>query len=155
MAERLIDAVAVSSAAGAECQVGVADQLSTAVFAARAAGLWGREKTRDFCRRCRSVNWPPSPACPARPRRTGRPVVADGNSHHRAVRCAAAHRRGIPIRRRRGGRAPIRPRRAGAPPCGREPPPDLDAVLPCDPPIDRVDAAAFAGARWPPRCIKR
>ena len=32
-AERLIDAVAV---AGAECQVGIADQLSTAVFAARA-----------------------------------------------------------------------------------------------------------------------
>src|SRR5215472_16695526 len=32
-AERLIDAVA---AAGAECQVGIADQLSTAVFAARA-----------------------------------------------------------------------------------------------------------------------
>ncbi|MBS2079259.1 DNA polymerase Y family protein, partial [Mycobacterium tuberculosis] len=33
VAERLIDAVA---AAGAECQVGIADQLSTAVFAARA-----------------------------------------------------------------------------------------------------------------------
>src|ERR1700741_5417878 len=33
VAERLTDAVA---AAGAECQVGVADQLSTAVFAARA-----------------------------------------------------------------------------------------------------------------------
>src|ERR1700743_262448 len=35
-AELLIDAVAVSSVAGAECQVGIADQLSTAVFAARA-----------------------------------------------------------------------------------------------------------------------
>lgn len=30
-------------------------------------------------------------------------------------------------------------------PCGREPPPDLAAELACDPPIDRVDAAAFAG----------
>ena len=30
-------------------------------------------------------------------------------------------------------------------PSGREPPPELDAVLRCDPPIDRVDAAAFAG----------
>jgi protein ImuB len=30
-------------------------------------------------------------------------------------------------------------------PDGRELPPDLDAVLQCDPPIDRVDAAAFAG----------
>jgi protein ImuB len=31
------------------------------------------------------------------------------------------------------------------PPSGREPPPELDAVMSCDPPIDRVDAAAFAG----------
>ena len=30
-------------------------------------------------------------------------------------------------------------------PSGREPPPELDAVMDCDPPIDRVDAAAFAG----------
>ena len=30
-------------------------------------------------------------------------------------------------------------------PSGREPPAELDAVLHCDPPIDRVDAAAFAG----------
>jgi protein ImuB len=30
-------------------------------------------------------------------------------------------------------------------PSGREPEPELDAVMRCDPPIDRVDAAAFAG----------
>jgi protein ImuB len=30
-------------------------------------------------------------------------------------------------------------------PSGREPPAELDAVMNCDPPIDRVDAAAFAG----------
>lgn len=30
-------------------------------------------------------------------------------------------------------------------PSGREPPAELEAVLDCDPPIDRVDAAAFAG----------
>src|SRR6202000_3173394 len=30
-------------------------------------------------------------------------------------------------------------------PSGREPPSELEAVLDCDPPIDRVDAAAFAG----------
>src|SRR5947208_2417706 len=35
-AERLVDAVA---AAGAECQVGIADQLATAVFAARAGRI--------------------------------------------------------------------------------------------------------------------
>ena len=28
---------------------------------------------------------------------------------------------------------------------GASPPPELDAVMDCDPPIDRVDAAAFAG----------
>jgi protein ImuB len=30
-------------------------------------------------------------------------------------------------------------------PSGRELPPELDAVMSCDPPVDRVDAAAFAG----------
>ncbi|EUA28375.1 hypothetical protein I548_1556 [Mycobacterium intracellulare] len=62
-AERLIDAVA---AAGAECQVGIADQLSTAVFAARAAASSSREATRGFCRSCPSANSPPSRACPVR-----------------------------------------------------------------------------------------
>ena len=33
----------------------------------------------------------------------------------------------------------------GRTPYGRELPPDLEAVMQCDPPIDRVDAAAFAG----------
>ncbi len=48
--------------------------------------------------------------------RTGRArgsAVADGNSDHRTVRRIAAHRRGFPVRRRRGKRAPVRPRRAG------------------------------------------
>src|SRR4029079_2277006 len=30
-------------------------------------------------------------------------------------------------------------------PSGRDSPPELDAVMDCDPPVDRVDAAAFAG----------
>ncbi|PRC59567.1 DNA polymerase, partial [Mycobacterium sp. ITM-2017-0098] len=30
-------------------------------------------------------------------------------------------------------------------PSGREPDVELDAVMNCDPPVDRVDAAAFAG----------
>src|SRR3954462_15127956 len=44
-AERLIDAVA---AAGAECQVGIADQLSTAVFAARAGRIVEPGKDAQF-----------------------------------------------------------------------------------------------------------
>ncbi|CAG6854646.1 hypothetical protein PICSAR120_00398 [Mycobacterium avium subsp. paratuberculosis] len=46
-----------------------------------------------------------------RPRRADGPVVADGNSHHRAVRRTGPRRRGVPVRRRRGGRAPAGPRR--------------------------------------------
>jgi protein ImuB len=82
----------------------------------------------------------------ARPRGSGRPVVAHGDPQHRdssphcraamwppgfGADAVAAHRfaRGEPTRG----------------PSGREPPPNLDAVMNCDPPIDRVDAAAFAG----------
>ena len=62
-AERLVDAVA---AAGAECQVGIADQLPTAVFAARAGRWCHPARTRCSWRHCRSGSWPPSRACPVR-----------------------------------------------------------------------------------------
>ena len=68
-AERLIDAVA---AAGAECQVGIADQLSTAVFAARAGRVVQPGGTRNFCRCSRSGSSPPSRACPDRVARSWR-----------------------------------------------------------------------------------
>ncbi len=142
-AERLIDAVAVS---GAECQVGVADQLSTAVFAARAGRIVQPGGDAKFLSALsiRQLATEPSLAGPGREEladllwRMGirtigqfaalpRPDVAsrfgaDGVTAHRFAR-------GEPERG----------------PSGREPPPELEAVLDCDPPIDRVDAAAFAG----------
>ncbi|WP_343710478.1 DNA polymerase Y family protein, partial [Mycobacterium sp.] len=142
-AERLIDAVA---AAGAECQVGIADRLSTAVFAARAGRIVepgadarflsalsirqlatepslsgpGREELTDLLWRLgiRSIGQFAALSCTDVASRFG----ADAVTAHRFAR-------GEPERG----------------PSGRAPPPELDAVLHPDPPIDRVDAAAFAG----------
>src|SRR5246127_3443316 len=142
-AERLIDAVA---AAGAECQVGIADQLSTAVFAARAGRVVEPEDDAGFLSvlSIRQLATEPSLSGPGREEltdllwRMGIRTIgqfaalsatdvasrfgADGVTAHRFAR-------GEPERG----------------PSGREPPPELEAVLDCDPPIARVDAAAFAG----------
>ncbi len=142
-AERLVDAVA---AAGAECQNGVADQLATAVFAARAGRVVPPGQDAEFLSRLSIRQLPAEPGLSGPGRveladllwRLGirtfgqfaalpRPDVAS----RFGADAVAAHRmvRGEPDRA----------------PSGRELPPDLDAVLQCDPPIDRVDAAAFAG----------
>ncbi len=142
-AERLVDAVA---AAGAECQNGVADQLATAVFAARAGRVVPPGRDAEFLSglSIRQLSAEPGLSGPGRGEladllwRLGirtfgqfaalpRPDVASRFGADAVV----AHRmvRGEPDRA----------------PSGRELPPDLDAVLQCDPPIDRVDAAAFAG----------
>jgi protein ImuB len=142
-AEQLIDAVA---AAGAECQVGIADQLSTAVFAARAGRVVepGGDARFLSALSIRQLATEPSLSGPGREELTdllwrmgirtigqfaALPVTdvasrfgADGVTAHRFAR-------GEPERG----------------PSGRELPPELEAVLHCDPPIDRVDAAAFAG----------
>ncbi|WP_118914305.1 DNA polymerase Y family protein [Mycobacterium shigaense] len=145
-AERLIDAVAVSSVAGAECQAGIADQLSTAVFAARAGRIIEPGGDAPFLSvlSIRQLATEPSLSGPGREEltdllwRMGIRTIgqfaalsatdvasrfgADGVTAHRLAR-------GEPERG----------------PSGREPPAELEAVLDCDPPIDRVDAAAFAG----------
>ncbi|MGA7054012.1 MAG: DNA polymerase Y family protein, partial [Mycobacterium sp.] len=142
-AERLIDAVA---AAGAECQVGIADELSTAVFASRAGRVVEQGQDARFLSglSIRQLAAEPSLSGPGREDLTDllwrmgirtigqfaalpRPDVAsrfgaDGVTAHRFARGESE-------------RAPS----------GREPPPELEAVLDCDPPIDRIDAAAFAG----------
>ena len=89
-AERLVDAVA---AAGAECQVGIADQMPTAVFAARAGRVV--EPGADAAFLSGAVD--PAAGHRAEPVRTrpcgaGRSVVAHGYSHSRPVRrrCPAA-----------------------------------------------------------------
>src|SRR6201993_4125161 len=142
-AERLIDAVA---AAGAECQVGIADQLSTAVFAARTGRVVEPGGDARFLSvlSIRQLATEPSLSGPGREELTdllwrmgirtigqfaalsrtdvGSRFGADGVTAHRFARGESE----------RG-------------PSGREPSPELEAVLDCDPPIDRVDAAAFAG----------
>jgi protein ImuB len=143
VAERLIDAVA---AAGAECQVGIADRLSTAVFAARAGRVVrpGQDARFLAALSIRQLAAEPSLSGPGRDDladllwRMGIRTIGQFATLPRTdvasrfgADAVAAHRfaRGEPERG----------------PSGREPPPDLDAALRCDPPIDRVDAAAFAG----------
>ncbi|MBP1819755.1 DNA polymerase Y family protein [Mycobacterium sp. OAE908] len=142
-AELLVDAVA---AAGAECQVGVADQLATAVFAARAGRIIAPGKDALFLSALsiRQLATEPSLAAPGREdladllwrmgiRNIGQfaALTRSDVASRFGADAVAAHRfaRGEPTRG----------------PSGKEPPTELDAVMSCDPPIDRVDAAAFAG----------
>jgi protein ImuB len=142
-AERLVDAV---GAVGVECQVGIADQLPTAVFAARAGQIVAAGADAQFLAglSIRQLATESSLSGPGRDEladllwRMGIRTIgqfAELSRSDVASRFGAdavtAHRfaRGEDARR----------------PSGPEPPTDLDAVLDCDPPIDRVDAAAFAG----------
>jgi protein ImuB len=142
-AERLVDAVA---SAGVECQVGIADHLSTAVFAARAGRIVESGGDAGFLAplSVRQLATEPSLAAP------GREDLADllWRMGVRTVGQFAALSR-TDVASRFGADAVTAHRFArGEPtrgPSGREPPADLDAVLNCDPPVDRVDAAAFAG----------
>jgi protein ImuB len=142
-AERLVDAVA---AAGAECQVGIADQLPTAVFAARAGRIVEPGGDAPFLSALsiRQLAGEPSLAAP------GRTDLADllWRMGIRTVGQFAALSR-TDVASRFGADAIVAHRFArGEPargPSGRELPPELDAVMSCDPPVDRVDAAAFAG----------
>nr|WP_156297199.1 DNA polymerase Y family protein [Mycobacterium paragordonae] len=142
-AERLIDAVA---AAGAECQVGIADGLSTAVFAARAGRVVESGGDARFLSALsiRQLATEPSLSGP------GRDELADllWRMGIRTIGQFAALSR-TDVASRFGADAVTAHRFARGEsergPSGREPPPELGAVLDCDPPIDRVDAAAFAG----------
>ncbi|BBZ10296.1 DNA polymerase Y family protein [Mycobacterium branderi] len=142
-AERLVDAVA---AAGVECQVGIADQLSTAVFAARAGRVVAPGEDARFLSALsiRQLATEPSLSGP------GREELADllWRLGIRTLGQFAALSRSD-VASRFGADAVTAHRFArGEPergPSGREPPAELDAVLHPDPPIDRVDAAAFAG----------
>ncbi|ORV41622.1 DNA polymerase [Mycobacterium conspicuum] len=145
-AERLIDAVAVSSVAGAECQVGIADQLSTAVFAARAGRVVQAGGDAKFLSTLsiRQLAAEPSLSGPGREEladllwRLGIRTIGQFAALSRTDVASRFGADGITAHRFARGE----PERG---PSGREPPPELEAVLDCDPPIDRVDAAAFAG----------
>lgn len=141
--ERLVDAVA---AAGAECQVGIADQMPTAVFAARAGRIVDPGADASFLAALsiRQLATEPSLAAP------GRDDLADllwRMGIRNIGQFAALLRTDVASRFGADAIAAHRFARGEATrgPSGREPPPDLDAVMDCDPPIDRVDAAAFAG----------
>ena len=142
-AERLVDAVA---AAGAECQVGVADQLPTAVFAARAGRIIDAGEDAAFLSGLSIRQLAAEPSLAPTPRealtdllwRMGIRTIGQFAELSRSdvasrfgADAVSAHR----IARGEPGRGPS----------GREPEAELDAVLNCDPPVDRVDAAAFAG----------
>ena len=142
-AERLVDAVA---AAGAECQVGIADQLPTAVFAARAGRVVVPGGDALFLSEIpiRQLAAEPSLAPASREGLTDllwRLGIRKIGQFAELPRSDVASRFGadaITAHRLARGE-PTRP------PSGREPERELDAVMDCDPPIDRVDAAAFAG----------
>lgn len=141
--ERLVDAVA---AAGVECQVGIADQLATAVFAARSGRVVDPGTDGQFLSglSIRQLAAEPSLSGP------GRQELAD-LLWRMGIRTfgqfAALPGRDVASRFGSDAQAAHRMARGepGRSPSGRELPPELDAVLNCDPPIERVDAAAFAG----------
>ena len=142
-AERLVDAVA---GAGAECQVGVADQMPTAVFAARAGRIVEPGKDALFLSTLsiRQLATEPSLAAP------GREDLADllwRMGVRNIGQFAALSRSDVASRFGADAVAAHRFARGESTrgPSGREPEQELDAVMECDPPIDRVDAAAFAG----------
>ncbi|TRW79875.1 DNA polymerase Y family protein [Mycolicibacterium sp. 018/SC-01/001] len=142
-AERLVDAVA---AVGAECQVGIADQLPTAVFAARAGRIVDPGTDAEFL----------SPLSVKQ--LATEPSLASGT---RAELVDLLWRMGIrtigqfaevsrsDVASRFGADAVVAHQLArgepGRGPSGREPDQELDVEMDCDPPIERVDAAAFAG----------
>ena len=142
-AERLVDAVA---ATGVECQVGIADQLPTAVFAARVGEVVepGRDAAFLSPLSIGQLSAEPSLSAP------GRQELADllRRMGIRNLGQFAALSR-TDVASRFGADAVIAHRLARGEqmrgPSGSEPRPELDAVLHCDPPIERVDAAAFAG----------
>nr|WP_226438083.1 DNA polymerase Y family protein [Rhodococcus yananensis] len=142
-AERLVDEVA---SVGVECQVGIADELSAAVLAARRAALVPRGMSREFLAQLPISELSVEPALASADRaelvdllrRLGIRTIgafaelspADVMSRFGAD-ATLAHRcaRGLPER----------------PPSARPVPPDLAVDHRCDPPVDRVDTAAFVG----------
>jgi protein ImuB len=142
-AERLVDAVA---AAGAECQVGIADQLPTAVFAARAGRIIEPGKDALFLSALSIKQLATESSLAA----AGREDLADllwRMGIRNIGQFAALSRSDVTSRFGADALAAHRFAR-GEPtrgPSGRELPAELDAEMNCDPPIERVDAAAFAG----------
>jgi protein ImuB len=140
-AERLVDEVA---GVGVECQVGVADTLSAAVIAARRDVLVEPGRSAAFLAPLPVAELAQEPAIAAPERielvdllrRLGLRTIGDfaalspvDVASRFGVDAVLAHRsaRGL----------------AERPPSARRVPPELAVAVHCDPPVDRVDAAAF------------
>ncbi|KIQ19496.1 DNA polymerase [Rhodococcus sp. Leaf7] len=142
-AERLVDTVA---AVGVECQVGIADEVSTAVIAARHGAVVPRGSGAQFLAPLpvSELSAEPSLAAPDRIElvdlliRLGLRTVGDFGALS-PVDVASRFGTDAVLAHRSARGEPERP------PSARVLPPDLDVEYLCDPPIDRVDAAAFAG----------
>ena len=141
--ERLVDEV---SAVGVESQIGVADELSTAVIAARRAVLVPRGGGASFLAPLAVKELAAEPSLAAAERselvdllhRLGLRTIGDFAALS-AVDVASRFGTDAVLAHRSARGEPERP------PSARVLPPDLDVEQQCDPPIDRVDAAAFAG----------
>lgn len=144
-AEKLTDIV---SSCGVESQVGIADELFTAIIAARRGMVIPMGKGVEFLAPLRISELAVEPSMCMDDRlslvdllwRMGLRTIGDFaglSAADVATRFGAdaiyAHRtaRAMPQR----------------PPSGQAPPPDLVVEHQCDPPVDRVDAAAFIGRR--------
>lgn len=142
-AERLVDEV---SAQGIECQVGIADELSTAVIAARHAALVPARAGAKFLEPLpmRELAAEPSLADPRRDE------LVD-LLHRLGIRTigAFAALSAVDVASRFGTDAVLAHRAARGeperPPSARVLPPDLNVEYRCDPIVERVDAAAFVG----------
>jgi protein ImuB len=141
-AERLIDQVATRT--GAECQVGIADGLFAAILAAHRGLVIAPGATPDFL-------------APLSIRELHRPAEAQDRAdlvdllRRLGLRTLGAFA-AVPesdVAGRFGADAVLAHRLAAGreerPPTRRRPPPDLTVTENLDPPVDRVDAAAFVG----------
>ncbi|RBO88811.1 DNA polymerase Y family protein [Nocardia puris] len=142
-AERLVDAVA---ALGVEAQIGVADELATAVIAARRGALVPPGGDARFLAPLPVGELALEPAL-APPEREELADLLHRLGLRRIGDFAAVSAADVASRFGADAVAAHRIARAlpGRPPSARRPPPDLAVEQHCDPPVDRVDAAAFAG----------
>nr|WP_245720412.1 DNA polymerase Y family protein [Nocardia uniformis] len=142
-AERLVDAVA---AAGAECQIGIADEVSTAVFAARRSTIVPSGAGAEFLAPLPVGELAAEPALSA-PQRSDLVDLLHRLGLRRIGDFAALTPTEVSSRFGADAIAAHRCARAEPerPPSARAPAPDLAVEYRCDPPIDRVDAAAFVG----------
>ncbi|SNT44092.1 DNA polymerase Y family protein [Rhodococcoides kyotonense] len=142
-AERLIDQ---ASSAGVECQIGIADELTTAVIAARHAVVVPRGGGAQFLSSLPVAELAAEPSLAAQDR--GELIDLLRRLGLRTIGAFAALTPGD-VASRFGTDAVLAHRSARGeperPPSARALPPDLNIEHSCDPPIDRVDAAAFAG----------